>query len=389
MNLAILHKEVQAFISNNLHNDIAKLILKGSPFATVSVQELAEQIIAKKKAEKKLPSWFQTKNIYYPNKLNIEQASSEITANYKANLVTGESIIDITGGFGVDCLAFSKKCKQVVHCEIDENLSKLVAHNCKQLKVNNIQAVCDDGINYLNKKQQKYDAIYVDPSRRDSLKKRVFLLEDCSPDLSVDLLGLFTYTSLILVKTAPILDIASAIDSLKFVKDIHVIAVNNEVKEVLYLLHKNYTGQVNYKTINFSKKGKQIFDFICTTDECNYSLPKKYLYEPNSAILKAGSFQEVGINLNLEKLHKHSHLYTSNELIEFPGRVFNIMHIKAYKAKNKTKLGIKKANITTRNFPETVAEIRKKTKIKEGGNMYLFFTTNCKDEKIILVCEKR
>ena len=350
---------------------------------------MAEQITSKKKCENKLPTWFATENIYYPNKLNIEQTSSEITAEYKANLIKGKTIIDITGGFGVDCFAFSKTHKQVTHCEINSDLSQIVSHNYKQLKINNITTIVGDGIDFIKNKNIKYDCIYIDPSRRDDLKKRVFLLEDCLPNLPLNLDLLFEYSDTILVKTAPLLDIDVAVNELKHVKEIHVIAVNNDTKEVLYLLEKDYNDIFSFKTININKVKNQLFDYHLSVNEATYSLPQKYLYEPNSAILKAGAFQEISIILKVNKLHKHSHLYTSDELINFPGRTFKIKHVLPYHPKKIVKtLGVKKANITTRNFPETVAQIRKKTKLKDGGDFYLFFTTNIDGDKIILVCKK-
>ncbi len=389
MNKSILNIEVQDFIHKNLQTDITKLVLKGSPFKNISIQELAKQIISKSKCKKKLPTWYNAKNIYYPDKLNIEQTSSEITATYKAQLITGKSILDITGGFGVDSFAFSKKFKDVTHCEINTELSTIVAHNYKQLKAKNIQTIAKDGIVYLINSNKIYDCIYIDPSRRNELKKRVFLLADCTPDLSKNLDVLLKYSNTILIKTSPILDIQAAINELHSIKEIHIVAIQNEVKEVLYLIQKKYSEKISYKTINITKTENQIFTFLPNITEVNYSLPKQYLYEPNAAILKAGAFKEVGNQLNISKLHKHSHLYTSDSEILFPGRIFKILQQTAYHPKKIKKIfQIEKANITTRNFPDSVATIRKKTKIKDGGTLYLFFTTNIYNEKIVLVCEK-
>ena len=389
MNKSILNIEAQDFIQQNLQTDITKLVLKGSPFKNISIQELAKQIIAKNKCKKKLPTWYDAKNIYYPDKLNIEQTSSEITAIYKAQLITGKSILDITGGFGVDCFAFSKYFKTVTHCEINTELSTIVAHNYKQLKVKNIQTIAKDGITYLTNNNKIYDCIYIDPSRRNELKKRVFLLADCTPDLSKNLDVLLKYSNTILIKTSPILDIQAAINELHSIKEIHIVAIQNEVKEVLYLIQKNYSKKPSYKTINITKSENQIFAFSPNITKANYSLPQQYLYEPNAAILKAGAFKEISNQLNISKLHKHSHLYTSDSEILFPGRVFKILQQTTYHPKKLKKfLQIEKANITTRNFPDNVATIRKKTKIKDGGTLYLFFTTNIHNEKIVLVCEK-
>ena len=389
MNLAILHKEVQDFIQENLTTHVTKLVLKGSPFSNCSIQELAEQLISKQKCAQKLPSWFVTNQIYYPNKLNIEQTSSEITANYKANLLEGNTIIDLTGGFGVDCFAFSKQFKNVTHCEINNNLSAIASHNYQQLGVDNIKTVAKDGIQYLTESTQTYDWIYIDPSRRDDLKQRVFLLKDCLPNVPKDIAVLFKHTNNIILKTAPLLDITAAINELKFVKEIHTIAVNNDVKEVLYILEKDYTNEIKYNTVNIKKQGLQVFNFSKSDFKAPISLPQKYLYEPNAAILKASAFNEICQKFSVLKIHKHSHLYTANELIDFPGRRFKINNIVAYNSKKlKQIIHSNKANISIRNFPETVAQIRKKTKLKDGGTLFLFFTTNANNERIVLICEK-
>jgi 16S rRNA G966 N2-methylase RsmD len=390
LNLAILHQKVQQFIAKNLKSDITKLILKGSPFNAVSIQEIANQIIAKQKSEKKLPTWFSTENIYYPEKINIEQTSSEITAKYKSEMVSGASIIDITGGFGVDCFYFSKKFKDVIHCEINEVLSTIVKHNYKQLAIHNIDTFSGDGIKYLKNTAAFFDCIYIDPSRRNEVKGKVFLLQDCLPNVPENIDFLFTKTTQILLKNSPILDITSAINELKFVKEVHVIAIKNEVKEVLFLLEKEYINGVSIKTSNIQKNKIQQFNFKYLNKEiATYSKPLNYLYEPNAAILKAGGFQQVSKKLNVFKIHQHSHLYTSEKLIDFPGRVFKIETIIFYDKKKINKLLTeKKANITTRNFPKTVAQIRKETKIKDGGTTFLFFTTDLNNKLMVVFCSR-
>ncbi|MGB0892407.1 MAG: class I SAM-dependent methyltransferase, partial [Flavobacteriaceae bacterium] len=385
LNLKILQPEVQQFITDNLKSDITKLILKGSSFDAISVQELANQIVAKQKSAKKLPTWFSTKNIYYPPKLSIEQTSSEITATYKANLISGNSIIDITGGFGVDCFAFSKRFKQVTHCELNDDLSTIVKHNYQQLNINNISTISGNGIDYLKNTSEKFDWIYIDPSRRNDTKGKVFLLEDCLPNVPKDLDFLFTKSDKILIKNSPILDISSTINELNFVKEIHIIAVNNEVKELLFLLEKDYSNSIEIKTINFQKDKQQVFNFQLKTEVFSeYSEPLTFIYEPNTAILKSGGFHQITKQKPVKKLHQHSHLYTSENLIDFPGRRFKIEQILPYDKKELRK--IKKANITTRNFPDSVDIIRKKTKIKDGGTTYLFFTTNNKNKLIVIYC---
>jgi hypothetical protein len=390
LNNSILNTEIQEFINDHLKSNITKLILKGSPFKEVSIQEIAEQIVSKNKCQKKLSTWFSTKNIYYPNKLNIEQTSSEITGNYKANLVSGESLIDITGGFGVDAFCFSQKIKNVIHCEINKSLSEMVSHNYNSLKIKNIQTIVGDGLEIIKSKTQ-FDWIYADPSRRNDEKGKVFLLEDCLPNIPENLEALFQKTNNILLKISPILDISSAINELKYVKEIHVIAVENEVKELLFILKKNHMQPIEIKTINIHKNNTQHFNFnFQKVVNATYSEPKNYLYEPNAAILKAGGFLHISTQLKIDKLHQHSHLYTSTELIEFPGRKFIIKHQIPYNKKQLLKLiHSKKANITTRNFPDSVAQIRKKTGLIDGGNQYLFFTTNIFGQRTVIICDPK
>lgn len=390
MNTKLLHPEVQQYIDEHLHTDLSKLIFKGSPFKEVSIQEIATQIAAKKKAKSKLPSWFATQDIYYPPKLNLEQTSSEITANYKAKLVSGKSLIDLTGGFGVDSWAFSKNTTQVTHCEINEGLSKIASHNFNQLACDNCNFVLGDGLEYLKNTTTTFDWIYIDPSRRVAHKGKVFLMADCLPNVPDHLDFLFTKAKNILIKSSPILDLTSSINELKFVKEIHIIAVENEVKELLFLLAKDHTGSIQIKTVNHSKEQLDLFEFsLDETADSQYALPKAYLYEPNAAILKSGGFHQISQQLKLEKLQQHSHLYTADQLIAFPGRTFVVEEVLPYDKKAlKKAIPNSKANITTRNFPETVAQIRKKTKLKDGGDHYLFFTTNLNKQLQVIICKK-
>ena len=391
MNKVILNTEIQEFINKNIDNDITSILLKGTDFEGVSTKELVEQIESKKRCNHKLSTWFNMPNIYYPNKLNIEQTSSEITAEHKTKLIEGNSIIDLTGGFGVDCFYFSKQFLSVTHCEIDNSLSKIVSHNFKQLQIDNVETINVDGISFLKESTKQYDWIYIDPSRRHDSKGKVFFLMDCLPNVPENLDTLFAHSNNIMIKTSPLLDISVGINELKYVKKIHVVAVNNEVKELLWVLENQYDGKITIKTVNINKDKQEHFSFNLNNEaisEVNYGLPLAYLYEPNAAILKSGAFKTISDKLKLFKLHQHSHLYTSENLIVFPGRCFKINKILPYSRHIIKKEAIKKANITTRNFPETVQEIRKKLKIKEGSSTYLFFTKNVDNNNIVIFCSK-
>jgi 16S rRNA G966 N2-methylase RsmD len=391
LNKDILNTGVQDFIKKNWGTDIMSVLLKKQFFEGVSQRELTEQLEAKKKCKNKLPSWFKTTNIYYPNKLNIEQTSSEQTAQYKSELISGKALLDLTGGFGVDTYFFSKKFNSVFHCEINQELSEIAKHNFKILGQNNINSVPEDGIQFLKNTIQKFDWIYIDPSRRNDVKGKVFLLKDCLPNLPENLPFLFEKTKNILVKTSPLLDIAQTIKELSFVKEVHIVAVNNEVKELLYVLEHGFEKEVFVNAVNFHKGQARYFNFSLkeeTTAIVKYDQPENYLYEPNSAILKSGGFKSVGQAYNLKKLHQHSHLYTSETLVDFPGRRFEIITVHPYSKNGLKELQLTKANITIRNFPVSVAELRKKHKIKDGGDAYLFFTTDVNDKHIIINCKK-
>ncbi|MCK0132504.1 RsmD family RNA methyltransferase [Flavobacteriaceae bacterium F08102] len=390
MNTRILHPDVQDFIHSHLTTDLPSLLFKGASFEDLSIQEIVEQIEAKKRAKHKLPTWFKTDGIYYANKVNIAQSSSEKTATYKASLVHGTHLIDVTGGFGVDTYAFARVMSRVTHCEMNRELSEISTHNFNRLGVQNIHCVTTDGIAYLKQLTDKVDWIFVDPSRRHDYKGKVFLLADCQPNLIEALPTLFKASDQILVKVSPILDLSQTIEELQNVCAIHVVAVENEVKELLFILKKEHKPPIHIHTINFLKDKAVTFNADYQKGlTAAYAAPKTYLYEPNAAILKSGLFNEVSIKLNVDKLHVNSHLYTSERLMEFPGRRFKITANIPFDKKQLRKLiPTQKANITTRNFPISVADIRKKTKLREGGELYLFFTTDWENKRRVLVCEK-
>ncbi|TJY31877.1 THUMP-like domain-containing protein [Pontimicrobium aquaticum] len=392
MNKDILNTVVQDFINNNIKADITSLLLKKLVFNNVDIKEVVEQIEAKKRCKIKLPTWFNTSNIYYPNKLNIEQTSSEIAAKYKSQLIKGSSIIDLTGGFGVDSFYFSKSFKEVTHCEINKTLSNIVSHNYNQLGVDNIITLNVNGIDYLKNTFKHYDWIYVDPSRRHDSKGKVFYLKDCLPNIPKYIDLLFKHTNSVLLKASPMLDISIGISELKYTTEIHIVAINNDVKELLFILNKESKSDIQIKTINIKSSLNEVFNFNYqaeTNAKVQFSEPLTYLYEPNAAILKSGAFKSLAEQLNVCKLHTHSHIYTSKKLIEFPGRSFKIIATIPYKkALVKKHLSNTKINIAIRNFPEPVSQIKKKFKINDGSNIYAFFTTTLENKKIVAICEK-
>lgn len=387
----LLSNEVQHYINRNIGISLSKLALQKNPYPAIDWKEILNQIEAKTKAKDKLPTWFNTEKIIYPTKVSIEQTSSEKTALYKSKLISGQKLIDLTGGFGVDAFYFSKQFSTVIHCEHNRQLSEMVLHNYNRLKTKNITCISGKSEEILSHLNDQFDWIYIDPSRRNDSKGKVFMLRDCEPNVPDSLDFYFRYAHRILIKTAPLLDLTAGLKEVKYVAVIHIVALENEVKELLWEIHHGFKGSPIIKTVNLARQKTEEFEFNTdkSTVQTNYGEPEKYLFEPNAAIMKSGGFDYVGQQFHLKKLHPHSHLYTAMEKIDFCGRVFEIRDVIPYqKTAMKVHLENQKANITTRNFPETVEAIRKKWKIKDGGNLYTFFTTDLKNNKIVLLCNK-
>lgn len=390
-NPKLLEDNVQAFINAHLKANIEDLALKGSPFLDIKTPQLLEQIQAKIKCTKKLPTWFNAQNIYYPSKINIEQTSSEISGLYKSKLVEGQNLLDLTGGFGVDSFYFSKKIKSVTHCEIDTKLSEIVQHNFKSLKVKNITTVAANGLVYLEQKEQHFDWIYIDPSRRDAQKNKRFFIEDCIPDVTKHLELFLSKSKNIMVKLSPMLDIHAALESLPQTKEIHVVAIKNEVKELLFILEQGYTEEPTLKAVNLNTKQPD-FEFKMSTEnnsKVSYSIPSEYLYEPNASVLKAGAFKYVASKFDVKKLAQHTHLYTATKQIkDFPGKIYRIKQVLPYhKKKLKPVLNGQKANLKIRNFIDSVTQLKKEFNISDGGDVFIFFTKT-EQKKWVLICEK-
>lgn len=386
INRELLKPEVQDFI-RSFTGDITKLAFSGSPFKEVTVRELMVQIEGRKKSEKKLPTWIETPHILFPPKLNLEQTSSETTAKYKAQLVEGDSLADITGGFGVDSFFFAENFVKVHHFEINAELSAIAQHNYKVFGKTNVQCFPGDGLAAVLSKN--YTVIYADPSRRHDSKGKVFYLRDCQPNIPDNIDDILDHCKVFLLKTSPMLDISVGLNELKQVNEIHIVAIDNDVKELVWVIKRDTSDTLSIKTVNFHKEGVDTFNFDWEEDsEASYAMSKNYLYEPNAAILKSGAFSLISEVLKVEKLHFNTHLYTKESLIDFPGRRFAIEEVFPYSKSAMRELAIKKAHVATRNFPESVIAIRKKWKIADGGDVYLFFIAALDDKKYVLRCSK-
>ena len=387
---------LQQFIQKKYHKNLAQLAFKKKLVEGYDNRFVLNQLYGKQKAKDKLPYLFNNDQILYPVKVSVEQSSSEKTAIWKANLVEGATLLDMTGGFGVDTYHFSKRIQRVTYLEKNTELFEVVAHNYAVLNAENITTINGDSLHFLENTKQKFDWIYLDPARRDEVGNRKIGLAGYFPNLLDIQPLLFQKTKKVLIKVSPMLDIQQAIQQLGTVQKVMVLAVQNEVKELLFILKKagNTVGQSpTFECVDLRKDGT-IINYQSKSNQdlsrLTYSVPQTYIYEPNAAILKAGLFKEIGIDFKLNKLHSNTHLYTSEQFVAaFPGRIFKLKGVENFNKKAiNPYLDHKKANITTRNFPYSVAQIKRKLGIKDGGNVYLFATT-LQDEKLkILVCEK-
>ncbi|WP_201977437.1 class I SAM-dependent methyltransferase [Hymenobacter rubidus] len=390
-----LPEAARRYVAAHLHDDPAHLALQARRHPGLPVPELVRQIQARQKARAKLPDWADNPDLVFPPSLSVEQASSARTAAFKATLVAGQRLADLTGGFGADTAAFAGRVAHVDYVERDPKLAAIVGYNLTQLGIGNVTVHPADALAFLKSTPQHFDWLYLDPARRDTAARKIFLLRDCEPDV-VKLLPLLLHKAdKILLKTSPMLDIEHAVQGLGHVRRLWVVAVDNEVKEVLYELGQEPAVDPERHALNLRRDGSQQEFRLNRAREARatprYAEAQQYLYEPNAAVLKAGAFRSIGTAFELLKLHQHSHLYTSDVLrADFPGRIFKVLAVeKADGAALKAHLGPEaRAHVTTRNFPDSVADFRRRTGIREGGEVYLFATTDLRGRLTVLVCEK-
>ena len=387
--------ETLLFIEENAHADVRTLALQAKKYPQVDMAMAVMQIAGRQIAEAKVPSWHQTEGLLYPKHLSMEQCSSEATAIYKVGLVEGNSFADLTGGFGIDCSFLSRKFKQADYVERQTELCELAKHNFPLLGLN-IGVHNEDGVEYL-KQMEPVDCLFLDPARRDGHGGKTVAISDCEPDVSALEDLLVEKAKMVLVKLSPMLDLSLALKTLKHVREVHIVSVNNECKELLLILQKSsISSEIRIHCEHILNGNKhQSFSFTQEqerTSECPFSTEVgSYLYEPNASILKAGAYRSITQAYPVKKLHTSSHLYISSHYIEdFPGRSFQVEAVSGFGKKDlKTFLqGLDKANLTIRNFPSSVADLRKRLKLKEGGEVYIFATTLADESKVLIKCKK-
>jgi len=379
-----LSPEERQFILTHLTTDPAKMMLRSSPGPNIRLREVANQLIARQKARQKLPTWYQNPDLTFPPPLSVEQASSEATADYKASLVGGQLLLDLTGGLGVDALAFARRVGRVIYAEQQPLLADLAAHNLPLLGGHNILIHNDNGLHVLQHLESRADWVYLDPARRDERGGKVVRLQDCEPDvLSPDWqLALKAKPRHILLKTSPLIDLDAALRALGGAVAVHVVAHAGECKEVLFILSGESEPDCPITAVHLGQPAAP-FTFRRSEEreaDVRWSEPAAYLYEPGPALLKAGAFRSLASRYDLMKLAPNSHLYTSHRLVDdFPGRRFIVLGScrpdrRALQALLPAAEGYK-ANLTVRNFPEATEVLRRNLKLAEGGDTYVFATT--------------
>ncbi len=379
------------FIAQHREEDVRMLALQAGRYPTVDMREAVTQIEGWQQAREKLPTWAAVEGIIYPPKISMEQCSSEKTAKYKAKQVKGKRFADLTGGFGIDFSYMARNFNEAFYIERNKTLCDIATANFSLLGLEDAK-VMNGNSEELFESLPHLDWIFVDPARRDGDGRKVVALSDCEPNV-VELDPL-SKADMAMIKCSPMLDITMACRQLQHVSSVHIVSVNNECKELLIILDSgNFTG-ITTHCVNILKDGTQIFSFTQDeedTAETSYSSEVgKYLYEPNASVQKAGCPKSLSSHYHLNKLHPNSHLYTSNEHIHnFPGRIFEVVEVLGFsKADTKRVQALGKANITVRNFPENVQLLRKRLKLADGGDNYIFATTLNDDNKVLILCKK-
>ena len=414
------------FIREYRERDIRQLALQANRFPDVDMPYALDQIQGWQIARRKLPKWAARDGVIFPPHLSMEQCSSEPTAQYKLNLAmewttlnselstqncrrqqfktqnskfkTSTRMTDLTGGFGVDFSFTSCAFAAATYVERNEQLCHIVEHNLPLLGLNNATVVCADAVEYLSTVEPQ-TMLFLDPARRDEHGAKTVMLADCTPDVVQLLPKLLEKSRFTMLKLSPMLDWHKAVDDLQdAVREVHIVSVGGECKELLLVLSTVVESELKVYCADLSTASDTSSLFVYTPGSsapvANSKLKtqnSKFVHEPNASIMKAGCFDELAAAYGVSPVSRNSHLFLSDEPVEgFPGRSFVVECVTTMNKGElrKALVGIEKANIATRNFPLTVAELRKRLKIKDGGDVYIFATTTAKGEHVLLISRK-
>ena len=386
------------FIREHAEADVRQLALRKTKNSEVDLMVALEQIAGRQKARTKIPSWAAREGIIYPPHLSMEQCSSEQTARYKAGVAgKGTLFVDLTAGFGVDTAFIAEGFKRAVFVERQEQLCQIASQNHKLLGLQQIEVVCGDGVAYLHQMQHA-DLLFIDPARRDAHGGRTYGISDCEPNVLEIIDEMVEKADRVMLKLSPMLDWRKAVEDLQtgsgnpvFVNEVHIVSVDNECKELLLIVSKEE------KPLHiFCVNNGDMFDYEAVQDRqpviCSQFSAPCFLYEPNASLMKAGCFGLMTERYPLAQLDVNSHLFVAaSEIPDFPGRRFVVENVTSM---NKRELkqaltGIRKANIAVRNFPLSVADLRKRLNLQDGGDVFIFATTVANQGHQLVICRKK
>lgn len=397
-NPALGSREVLDFIAENKDADLRQLAFRPSPFVEIDRTELMQQWEGRQRIRKKLPTWYVQADILYPAKLNLEQCSSERTAEYKASLCRRHFenkdtvIADLTGGFGVDSFALASEAQTLHYCEQNADLAALVQHNAEVMGLTNIRIYPQEARTFFLQSKLTFDLVYADPARRGEQSERVFALADTQPNIK-ELLELLPHrTHYLLLKTSPFLDIHQGLEALPQTEEIHIVAVGKEVKELLWWIPFNgKKKEVQLICSHWNKEQwNQLSIDLKVLKQCkaHFGPIEDYVYLPNPALMKSGAFDWISQQLQFTKLNPQSHLYTSAQTEAFPGKRFKVQRLVQPSSKNLKPYRKKAWEVICRNYPDTVESLRKKHQLIAGGKtQYLLFTRDIENKPILIEAE--
>ena len=399
-----METKLEEFIREHRNDDVRQLALQAARYPDIDMQQALQQIAGWQTARTKLPEWAATDGIVYPPRLSMEQCSSEATAKYKAKVLdpSPSTVIDLTGGFGVDFSYMARSFQKAVYVERQPHLCEAARHNFQQLGLENAEVVCGDGVEYLKNLPSPFHppltlTIYLDPARRDENGKKTYAISDCTPDVVALKDLLLEKAGRVMIKLSPMLDWHKAVDDLGEVVEVHIVSVDNECKELLLVLAKNPAAPLRVVCANIRHDTEtELFEFFPSNDSLSTPffpapLERDFLYEPNASIMKAGCFAEVAHRFGVQPTGSNSHLFLSPQFIpDFPGRKFQIEQVTSMNKKELKHVigGLTKANITVRNFPLSVTELRKRLKLADGGDTYIFATTLGEKDHVLLITKQ-
>ncbi|MDR0926181.1 MAG: RsmD family RNA methyltransferase [Ignavibacteria bacterium] len=400
----VIKPSLTEFIAEHIKDDLHRTILNkrkyiSGTFSDECFDTAVSNIYARQNYWHKFPTYCQNINFNFGGKLVLEQASSEYTATYKANIIPQFArSLDLTGGLGIDSISFAAKAESHTYCDVDAYCCERFRENAEMLQLNNISVLQESAevalANFVHN-GERFGIVYIDPSRRNTQQRRALLLKDMQPNVLLLQDALLQVADTLMYKLSPLFDIRRAMGELRSVREVHIVSINNECKELLVVCSSVRNTSIKYVASNINSATEVVetseFPENAPDDDIAYSMPKNYIYEANSSLMKLGFWADISQKYGMSKLHPNSHLWTDDNYIDdFQGRKFVLQEVVKYnkKAVLAALAGVNKANITCRNFPHSVDVVRKKLQLGDGGDYYIFATTLISGQPAILITKK-